>query len=186
MYLKSRDSQESFPIPQFKSINSSALSFLYSPPLTSIHSVASSNHLSLFCEKNPSTAHTRQHICPFCSWWTSMPLHFTPPPIHSSPTLSVWRALAPQALPLMTAFQHIHNGPPAPTQLCSCQHLLASLLSGASTVRLQLPDGSQPVLPSGCRWGSWRVAVDGGGAALGPQTFWGGCLNSITAAFRAV
>ena len=32
-----RDSQESFPIPQLKSINSSALSFLYSPPLTSIH-----------------------------------------------------------------------------------------------------------------------------------------------------
>ena len=31
-----RDSQESYP-PQFKSINSSALSFLYSPTLTSIH-----------------------------------------------------------------------------------------------------------------------------------------------------
>ena len=31
-----RDSQESFPT-QFKSINSSALSFLYSPTLTSIH-----------------------------------------------------------------------------------------------------------------------------------------------------
>ena len=31
------DSQESFPIPQFKSINSSALSFLYSPTLTTIH-----------------------------------------------------------------------------------------------------------------------------------------------------
>ena len=46
-----RDSQESSPIPQFRSINFSALSFLYSPPLTSIHSVASSNHLSLFCEK---------------------------------------------------------------------------------------------------------------------------------------
>jgi len=29
--------QESSPIPQFKSINSSALSFLYSPTLTSIH-----------------------------------------------------------------------------------------------------------------------------------------------------
>ena len=29
--------QESFPIPQFKSINSSALSFLYSPTLTPIH-----------------------------------------------------------------------------------------------------------------------------------------------------
>ena len=33
----SRDSQESSPIPQFKSINSSALSFLHSPALTSIH-----------------------------------------------------------------------------------------------------------------------------------------------------
>ena len=32
-----RDFQESFPTPQFKSINSSALSFLYSPTLTSIH-----------------------------------------------------------------------------------------------------------------------------------------------------
>ena len=32
-----RDSQESSPTPQFKSINSSALSFVYSPTLTSIH-----------------------------------------------------------------------------------------------------------------------------------------------------
>ena len=32
-----RDSQESSPISQFKSINSSALSFLHSPTLTSIH-----------------------------------------------------------------------------------------------------------------------------------------------------
>ena len=31
-----RNSQESFPAPQFKSINSSALSFLHSPTLTSI------------------------------------------------------------------------------------------------------------------------------------------------------
>ena len=31
------DSQESSPAPQFKSINSSALSFLHSPTLTSIH-----------------------------------------------------------------------------------------------------------------------------------------------------
>ena len=34
--LAVRDSQESSPTPQFKSINSSALSFLYSPTLTSI------------------------------------------------------------------------------------------------------------------------------------------------------
>ena len=32
-----RDSQESSPTPQFKSINSSVLSFLYSPTLTTIH-----------------------------------------------------------------------------------------------------------------------------------------------------
>ena len=32
-----RDSQEFSPTPQFKSINSSVLSFLYSPTLTSIH-----------------------------------------------------------------------------------------------------------------------------------------------------
>ena len=32
-----RDSQEPSPIPQFKSINSSVLSFLHSPTLTSIH-----------------------------------------------------------------------------------------------------------------------------------------------------
>ena len=32
-----KDSQESSPTPQFKSINSSVLSFLYSPTLTSIH-----------------------------------------------------------------------------------------------------------------------------------------------------
>ena len=35
--LQSRDSQESSPTPQFKSINSLVLSFLYSPTLTSIH-----------------------------------------------------------------------------------------------------------------------------------------------------
>ena len=32
-----KDSEESSPTPQFKSINSSALSFLHSPTLTSIH-----------------------------------------------------------------------------------------------------------------------------------------------------
>ena len=35
--VQPRDSQESSPTPQFKSINSLALSFLCSPPLTSIH-----------------------------------------------------------------------------------------------------------------------------------------------------
>ena len=37
MGLISLLSQESYPTPEFKSINSSALSFLYSPTLTSIH-----------------------------------------------------------------------------------------------------------------------------------------------------
>jgi len=37
IFLQSRDSQESSPTPQFKSINSSVLSFLYGPTLTSIH-----------------------------------------------------------------------------------------------------------------------------------------------------
>ena len=35
--LAVQETQESSPAPQFKSINSSALSFLYSPNLTSIH-----------------------------------------------------------------------------------------------------------------------------------------------------
>ena len=35
--LSPRDSQESSPTPQFKSVNSWVLSFLYSPILTSIH-----------------------------------------------------------------------------------------------------------------------------------------------------
>jgi len=35
--LHAKGPQESSPTPQFKSINSLALSFLYSPPLTSIH-----------------------------------------------------------------------------------------------------------------------------------------------------
>ena len=35
--LLSKDSQESSPAPQFESINSSALSFLYGPALTSVH-----------------------------------------------------------------------------------------------------------------------------------------------------
>ena len=37
IYLHPRDSQESSPTPQFKSISSSVLSLLYSPTLTSIH-----------------------------------------------------------------------------------------------------------------------------------------------------
>ena len=40
-----RDSQESSPTPQFKSINSLVLNFLYSPTLTSIHDYWKSHNL---------------------------------------------------------------------------------------------------------------------------------------------
>ena len=43
--LQSKDSQEFSPTPQFKSINSSALSFLYSPTLTSTHDHWENNSL---------------------------------------------------------------------------------------------------------------------------------------------
>ena len=42
----SRDSQESSPAPQFKSINSSTFSFLYSPTLTSIHDYWKNHNLT--------------------------------------------------------------------------------------------------------------------------------------------
>ena len=43
------DSQESSPTPQFKSINSSALSFLHSPTLTSIHDHWKNHSLDCCC-----------------------------------------------------------------------------------------------------------------------------------------
>ena len=52
-----RDSQESSPTPQFKSINSSALSFLHSPTLTSIHDHQKNHSLDqmdLCCQSNIS------------------------------------------------------------------------------------------------------------------------------------
>ena len=54
--LQSRDSQESSPTPQFKSINSSGLSFLYSPTLTSIHDHWKNHSLEtdLFWQSNAS------------------------------------------------------------------------------------------------------------------------------------
>ena len=42
--LQSKDSQESSPTLQFKSINSSVLSFLYGPTLTSIHGYWKNTH----------------------------------------------------------------------------------------------------------------------------------------------
>ena len=53
----SRDSQESSPKPQFKSINSSVLSFLYSPTLTFIHDYwknRSFNQMDLCWQSNVS------------------------------------------------------------------------------------------------------------------------------------
>ena len=44
-----KDSQESSPTPQFKSINSSALSFLHSPTLTSIHDHWKNHSLDDLC-----------------------------------------------------------------------------------------------------------------------------------------
>ena len=41
-----RDSQESSPTPQFKSINTSPLNFLYSPTLTSIHDYRKNHSLN--------------------------------------------------------------------------------------------------------------------------------------------
>ena len=50
-----KDSQESSPTPQFKSINSSVLSCLYSPTLISIESMMPSNHLILCHPLLPSS-----------------------------------------------------------------------------------------------------------------------------------
>ena len=47
-----RDSQESFPAPQFKSINSSVLSLLYGPSLTSVHDYWK-NHSFDYMDPNP-------------------------------------------------------------------------------------------------------------------------------------
>ena len=52
-----RDSQESSPTPQFKSINSSVLSLLYGPTLTSIHDhwkKHSFDHMDLYGQSNVS------------------------------------------------------------------------------------------------------------------------------------
>ena len=46
-----RDSKESSPTPQFKSINSSVLSLLYSPTLTSIHDHWKNHSLALYRNK---------------------------------------------------------------------------------------------------------------------------------------
>ena len=60
-----RDSQESSPAPQFKSNNSSALSFLHSPTLTSIHQF-SSVQFSRSVVSNSLRPHESQHARPPC------------------------------------------------------------------------------------------------------------------------
>ena len=59
--LQSKDSQESSPTPQFKSINSLVFSFLYSPTLTSIH-----DHWNIQILKHPSSPHIRSCYHPLC------------------------------------------------------------------------------------------------------------------------
>ena len=54
------DSQESSPTPQFKSINSSVLSFLYSPTLTSTHSIPYYSH---FFIHSPVKGHFTLFAC---------------------------------------------------------------------------------------------------------------------------
>ena len=52
--LAVQGTQESSPTPQFKNLNSSVLSFLYSPTLTSIESVMPSNHFILLSPFPPA------------------------------------------------------------------------------------------------------------------------------------
>ena len=53
----SRDSEESSPTPQFKSMNSSVLSFLYSPTLTSIHDYWKKNIISVIISDEETEAY---------------------------------------------------------------------------------------------------------------------------------
>ena len=50
-----RDSQESSPVPQFKSINSSACSLLYGPILTSIHDYGKNHGFDCVGFSNPGS-----------------------------------------------------------------------------------------------------------------------------------
>ena len=63
-----RDSQESSPTPQFKSINSSVLSFLYGPTLTSIHDYwknHSFDHMNLCWWSNALVLSVQQNVSGF-------------------------------------------------------------------------------------------------------------------------
>ena len=66
-----RDSRESSPIPQFKNIGSSALSFLYDPPLASIHDYGKNQ--SFIALAGPVIPlHTKLRVVNFqrCECWT--------------------------------------------------------------------------------------------------------------------
>ena len=59
--LQSKGTQESSPAPQFKSISSSSLSFLYSPTLTSIHDYWK-NYSCLKSKHNPNRSKDKEHL----------------------------------------------------------------------------------------------------------------------------
>ena len=59
-----RDSQESSPTLQFKSINSSVLSFLYSPTLTSIHDYWKNHQFSSVTQSCPTLRDPMNHSTP--------------------------------------------------------------------------------------------------------------------------
>ena len=84
-----RDSQESSPTPQFKSVNSLVLSLLYGPTLTSIHD------------------HWRNHSfdCTWVAWITFIILYLTP--------LVLYSYLVSGSLYLLTSFLH-----PPPSTSC--------------------------------------------------------------------
>ena len=99
-----RDSQESSPTPQFKSINSSVLSFLYSPTLTSIYSVQFSSVAQSCPTLRP---HESQHARPPCpsptpgvhsdsrpsSHWCILPSHPLSSPSRPAPNPSQHQSL---------------------------------------------------------------------------------------------
>ena len=98
-----RDSQESSPTPQFKSINSSALSFLDSPTLTSIHDYWKNQSLFL------SPFRLKHH---FWLFWLCLSGHQVSQP--SSPPLSpsapLWVFIV-SACCLYHSFQHTVSCP---------------------------------------------------------------------------
>ena len=98
-----RDSQESSPTTQFKSINSPALSLLYGPTLTSVHDYW----------KNQSVCYTAMNSTPFSS---------------SSPVLSLWSSPSESCAALVWCWAHLVPGElaplaPGPQAPSTCSHL---------------------------------------------------------------